>query len=136
MLVEKKFMYYALMQAKIGSKKNNLPIGCVIVDKKKIISSKYSSKIKNNIYEHAEIKIINDVKKNIKNLSSFKIYTTLEPCYNCLNIIRHSKLKYLRFIIFNKYLFISKLSNKYRNFLSEKNIQIIKNYFSIHRKCR
>ena len=122
------------MQAKIGFKKKNLPVGAIIVSKEKILSSQYNIKIKSKIYEHAEVRIINTIKKNIKNLSSLKIYTTLEPCSNCLNIIQYSRLKYLQFIIFNKYLFISKILNRYKNCLSKKKIEMFKSYFLRERK--
>lgn len=134
MLLNNKFMYYTLMQAKIGFKKKNLPVGSIIISKEKILSSKYNIKIKSKIFEHAEVRIIDTIKKNIKNLSSLKIYTTLEPCSNCLNIIQYNRLKYLQFIIFNKYLFTSKILDRYKNCLSKGKIEMFEDYFLRERK--
>lgn len=131
MLLHNKFMYYALIQAKIGMKNNNIPIGCVITYKDKILSSKYNTKTEYNSFEHAELKTINEAKKklNSKNLKDCKIYTTMEPCDICINIIKANRIKCLYFIIYNKHLFIYNFFKKYNKYLSKKAKRLLKLYF-------
>ena len=64
-----KFMIEALKEAKKAYKKNEVPIGAVIIKDNKIIARAYNKKEKNNIAtHHAEILAINKACRKIKNL--------------------------------------------------------------------
>lgn len=87
----------ALEQAEIALANNEVPVGCVIVDRKsgKIIAKSHNNmqKLKNPI-AHAEILAINEACRSInnKNLSNCDIYVTLEPCTMCAAAIANSRI--------------------------------------------
>ena len=54
--MNEKYMNIALIEAKKAYKKNEVPIGCIIVKNNKIISKAYNKKEKTNVVtKHAEI---------------------------------------------------------------------------------
>ena len=94
--MEEKFMKYALKQAKKAFKKNEVPVGTVIVKNNKIISQAYNKKEKTkNSIHHAEIIAIEKACKKIKNwrLDDCVIYVTMEPCMMCCGAITQSRIK-------------------------------------------
>lgn len=99
------FMQKALEQAKIAYKKNEVPIGAVIVKDNKIIATGYNLREKKqNATMHAEIIAINKACKKLKSwrLSDCDIYITLEPCLMCLGAILNARIKNLYFGAFDK----------------------------------
>ena len=91
-----KYMKKALEQAKKAEKKQDFPVGCVIVYKDKIISKAYNKKEKNKIAtKHAEIIAIEKACKKLKtwHLDDCTLYTTLEPCVMCSGAIIQSRIK-------------------------------------------
>lgn len=94
------FMNHALEQAEIAAKLNEVPVGCVIVDR---ISDKIIAKAHNNMQKlknpvaHAEIVAINEACRTINNksLSNCDIYVTLEPCVMCAAAIAYSRISRL-----------------------------------------
>lgn len=100
-----KFMIEALKEAKKAYKKNEVPIGAVIIKDNKIIARAYNKKEKNNIAtHHAEILAINKACRKIKNwrLNDCTLYVTVEPCVMCCGAIVQSRIKKVVYGISNK----------------------------------
>lgn len=91
-----KFMDIAIKEAKKASKKNEIPIGCVIVKNNKIISKAHNLiETKKDVTCHAEILAIKKASKKIKNwrLLDCDLYVNLEPCNMCQSAINLSRIK-------------------------------------------
>ena len=89
------WMKKALAQAQLAASKDEVPIGCVIVYKDKILSRAYNQREKKqSSLAHAEIK---EKKKACKKLGSWRLedctlYVTLEPCPMCTGAIIQSRI--------------------------------------------
>ncbi len=96
-MCDKYYMNLALIQAKKALKKNEVPVGAIVVDEKgNIIGKGYNKKEKHkSVCEHAEIIAITKASKKIKSwrLNNCSIYTTLEPCPMCASAIEQSRIK-------------------------------------------
>ena len=92
----KDFMMEAIKEAKKAYKKNEVPIGAVIVLNDKIIARGYNKREKSqNALHHAEIIAID---KACKKLHSWRLedaimYVTLEPCPMCSGAIANARIK-------------------------------------------
>ena len=89
------FMRKALEEAKYAFYKNEVPVGCVIVNENEIISrSSNMVELLNDSTAHAELIAITSAQNSInnKNLDGFILYTTLEPCLMCHGAIYWSKI--------------------------------------------
>lgn len=76
-------------------KKNEVPVGCVIVMDGKIISRAHNLREKKkSALAHAEIEAIRKacLKTKTKFLDGAKIYITLEPCLMCLGAILQARI--------------------------------------------
>ncbi|MFH1461558.1 MAG: nucleoside deaminase [bacterium] len=95
------FMQKALMQANVAFKKNEVPVGVVIVDDAGKIVSRAYNKIEGIGCQagHAEVLAIKKACKKIGGwrLDGCSIYVTLEPCLMCLGLIQLSRIKNLYF---------------------------------------
>lgn len=109
------FMNIALKEAKKAYKKNEVPIGCIIVKNNKIISKAYNKKeIKKISTYHAEILAINKACKKLKtwHLEECILYTTVEPCLMCTGAIIQSRIKKVVYGTNNdSFGYLSKLNN-------------------------
>lgn len=93
-------MKHALKLALIAKKKGEVPVGAVLVFKKKIIGEGWNASIHNNDpTAHAEIIALRQGGKKLKNyrLLNTTLYVTLEPCIMCFGAIIHSRIKNLVF---------------------------------------
>lgn len=89
------FMNEALNQAKKAYKKQEIPVGAVIVKNGKIIAKAYNLKeTKKNTLAHAEMIAIEKASKKLKSwrLSDCEMYITLEPCPMCAGAIMLSRI--------------------------------------------
>ncbi len=89
-------MEEALSQAKISLKKDEVPIGAVVVRDGKIISKGHNMReSKKNATMHAEIVAINKACKKLKDwrLENCELYVTLEPCPMCAGAIANARIK-------------------------------------------
>ena len=89
------FMKKAYNEALKAYNKNEIPVGVVLVKNNKIISKAHNLKDSTNIVtKHAEIIAIEKANKYEKNwrLIDYKLYTTLEPCDMCSEVIKESKI--------------------------------------------
>ena len=88
-------MKKALEEAKYAFYKNEVPVGCVIVNKNEIISkSSNMVELLNDSTAHAELIAITSAQNSLnnKNLDGCILYTTLEPCLMCHGAIYWSKI--------------------------------------------
>lgn len=90
------FMDAALKQARCAFKKNEVPIGAVVVDERGVIIGRGYNRIEADACQasHAEVIALRKAckKKASWRLNGCWIYVTLEPCLMCLGLIRLSRL--------------------------------------------
>lgn len=88
-------MKKAFEEAEYAFFKNEVPVGCVIVNNNDIISrSSNMVELLNDSTAHAELIAITSAQNslNSKNLGNCILYTTLEPCIMCYGAIYWSKI--------------------------------------------
>ena len=97
----KEFMNLAIREALIAYKKNEVPVGAVIVDENNNVISKAHNLVEtyNNPTFHAEVLAIDRALKTTgrRYLNNCSIWVTLEPCVMCSGYILQSRLNYLYF---------------------------------------
>lgn len=89
------FMKEALKEAKKAYKKEEIPVGAVIVKNGQIIGRGHNLKeTKKNTIKHAEIIAIENASKNLKawRLEDCEMYVTLEPCTMCAGAIINARI--------------------------------------------
>ncbi len=89
------FMEEAFKEAQKALKKDEVPIGAVIVKDGKIVARGRNSREKSqNALKHAEIIAINKACKRLKSwrLDGCEIYVTLEPCPMCAGAIANARI--------------------------------------------
>ena len=89
-------MLEALKLAQIAYKKNEVPIGAVVVRNGKVIAKGYNTREKSQqATNHAEIIAINKACKKLKSwrLNDCEMYVTLEPCAMCAGAILNARIK-------------------------------------------
>ena len=96
-MVNNNYMELALEMAKRAYKKDEVPIGAVIVDKNgNVISKGYNKREKTqNAVNHAEIDAIQKACKKQKSwrLDDMAMYVTLKPCPMCAGAILNARIK-------------------------------------------
>lgn len=92
-----KFMKMAYKEAQKAFSKDEVPIGCIIVDENGRILAKSHNQVekKNNATLHAELIAIQKATKKTdeKYLMNASIFITLEPCPMCATAISLAKIK-------------------------------------------
>ena len=137
-------MEAALTEAKKAYKKEEVPVGAVIVKDGKIIARAHNLKESKNISTaHAEILAINKACKKLESwrLIDCDMYVTLEPCTMCMGAIIVSRIKNLyigaqdpktgacgSFIDLNKYKY-NHVVNINKGILEKKCEYILKDFF-------
>lgn len=89
-------MELAINEALKAYNKNEVPIGCVIVYKDKVIATGYNRKSIDNVATyHAEVLAIEEACKYLGTwyLDECILYTTIEPCMMCTGAIIQSRIK-------------------------------------------
>lgn len=92
---DEKYMKEAIRQAKKAYALEEVPIGCVIVHKDKIIGRGYNRRIVDkNVLSHAELTAIRKACKKIDDwrLEECTMYVTLEPCQMCSGAIVQARI--------------------------------------------
>ncbi len=90
------FMKEAYKEALKAYKKEEIPVGSVVVYEGKIIGRGHNLRDTEKIVtKHAEIIAIEKANKKINNwrLINCILYTTLEPCNMCKEVIKETKIK-------------------------------------------
>ena len=93
-----KFLDIAIKESYKAYKKNDVPVGCVIVYGDKIISKSYNKKYNTKqITDHAELIAIKKAINKNKDwrLNNCEMYVTLEPCLMCAGAILQTRIKTL-----------------------------------------
>jgi len=88
-------MQQALLQAQLGAKEEEVPIGAILVKDNEIISAAYNQPIASvDPTAHAEILCIREAAKIIDNyrLLDTTLYVTLEPCSMCAGAIIQARI--------------------------------------------
>lgn len=96
----KKFIDLAYKEALKAYKKDEVPVGAVVVKDGVVISKGHNQRItKNNPLYHAEIVAIEKAAKRLGNyrLDDCVLYVTLEPCLMCTGAIIQARIKQVIF---------------------------------------
>ncbi|MBO5485688.1 MAG: tRNA adenosine(34) deaminase TadA [Eubacterium sp.] len=95
MTQDERYMKEAIKQAKRAYRREETPIGCVIVHENKIIARGYNKRNwKKNTLAHAEILAIHKASKVLGDwrLEDCTMYVTLEPCPMCAGAIVQARI--------------------------------------------
>ena len=95
---EEKFMKEAIKEARKAARRNEVPIGCVIVMDGEIIGRGYNRRMTDkSTLAHAEIYAIKKACKNVGDwrLDDAEMYVTLEPCQMCSGAIIQARIRKL-----------------------------------------
>jgi len=143
--MNEKYMNLALKEAKKAYKKDDVPVGCVIVKNNKIIAKAHNQKeLKNDAIKHAEIIAISKACKKLKtwHLEDCVLYTTMEPCLMCTGAIVQSRINTIYYSITNPN--FGELENNVKKYnkkiiinkglLKEQSEQLLKQFFKEKRK--
>ena len=101
------FLQVVLDQSHQALKKNEIPVGAVIYDPKKmiLISKAHNKELSSkDPTSHAEILCIRKAckKLNQKRLDGFSMITYLEPCDMCKEVIKSARIREVKFIFNNQ----------------------------------
>ena len=94
------FMKQALQEAEIAREKDEVPIGCVIVFKDRIIARGHNlTEQLNDVTAHAEMQAITSAANFLggKYLKDCTLYVTLEPCQMCTGDLYWSQISKIVF---------------------------------------
>ena len=95
-------MKEALKEARKAYKKDEVPVGAVIVKDGEIIARAHNVKEqKKDTTKHAEIIAIQKASKKLESwrLENCTMYVTLEPCMMCTGAIMESRIKETKFLL-------------------------------------
>ena len=93
--IDDTYMQKALIEARMGFREDEVPVGSIIVYKKKIIAKAHNLCIKLcDPTAHAEMQVITSACNylNSRYLDNCILYTTLEPCSMCSGALFWSKI--------------------------------------------
>lgn len=99
------FFKEALKEAQKAVKKNEVPIGAVLVHKHKIIARAHNQTEKNNFFgAHAEFLCLLKATKKLKTkyLNHGELYCTLEPCRLCEAAARLCRIQSIYYLLPSK----------------------------------
>ena len=121
--------------AKKAFKKNEIPVGAIIIKNSNIIAKAYNKKEKTkNVIKHAEIIAIERACKKLKtyHLDNCIMYVTLEPCMMCTGAIEQSHIsKVIYALDSDKYGYLKKYKKIpfENNVLKEESLYLLQNFF-------
>ena len=100
-----KYMEIAYKEAIKAFKKNEIPVGAVIVKNNKILAkARNTRQYAHNLLGHAEINCIIKAEKKLKDwrLDECVLYVTLEPCEMCKIHIKESRINKVIYLLSKK----------------------------------
>ena len=148
-LDKEKYMRLALKEAEKAVLKDEVPIGCVIVNDNKVISKGHNLReATHDVTAHAEIVALRKANKKLQDwqLVDCDLYVTIEPCIMCMGAIVQSHIRNVYYgsedpkggAVSSINILESKKLNHYPHveggILKEECSQIIKKYFANKRK--
>jgi len=95
MFTDEYFMKMALQEAETALKKDEVPIGCIIVSNNRIIAKAHNlTETLNDVTAHAEMQAITAAASFLggKYLQNCTLYVTLEPCVMCCGALNWSQI--------------------------------------------
>ncbi len=107
------WMEKAIHMAETGGKLGEVPIGAVIINAERLISSAYNRPIQtHDPSEHAEVSAIRQAARQLKNyrLPECTLYVTLEPCLMCWGAIIQARISKVVFGAYDLKLGVTSLS--------------------------
>ena len=132
------YLQSAYKESLIAFLNNNVPVGCVITDKKSVLIKEKNKKSKEkNKFYHAEVECLKKIEKN--KLNSLFLYTTLIPCPMCSGTIFMYNLKKIYIGTRNNVVLYNEICEKLlknrikKYFLSKKCSKILNSFFFIRR---
>ena len=143
------FMDIALREAEKARKKDEVPIGAVIVMNGKVIAKGYNRREKSkNAIKHAEIIAIEKACKRLRSwrLEGAEIYVTLEPCPMCAGAIANARISKLIYAssektssdnLCEKILLSNRLNHKVKiekGYKSDESSKLLTDFFFFFRK--
>lgn len=99
------FMKKALKQAQAALRRDEVPIGAVIVRDGKVIARAHNTRMKSlDATDHAEIKAIRQACRKLGDwrLNDCQLYVTLEPCLMCLGACYNARIGKVYFGAYDK----------------------------------
>ena len=125
-------------------KKNEVPVGALIVQNNKIIAKAYNKRNKkHDIINHAEIIVIRKAANKLKDwrLNGCELYVTLEPCNMCKEIIKQSRIDNVYYLV-DKYSYkkeygktkFKQVSGKEYGFQQKEYSELLTKFFKL--KCK
>ncbi len=108
--MKQKYIDIAIEESLKALKKNEVPVGCVIVKNDTILAKTHNLKEKNmTVTSHAELLAINEASQKLNNwrLIDCEMYITLKPCPMCSSAIKQSRIKKIYYILDNDWNSIS-----------------------------
>ena len=100
MSTDEKWMQIAIEEAKLAMRKNEIPVGSILVKNEIIIAQAHNQSILNNdSTAHAEIQVLRKAGKQQENyrLVGSTLYVTLEPCAMCFGAMIHARIERIVF---------------------------------------
>ena len=98
---ENEIIELLITEAKKSLKTDDVPVGAVVVENGVILSKAHNTRERDcKITGHAEINAVEKAcqKKGTWHLEECELYTSLEPCKMCLEVIKRAKIKRIKYI--------------------------------------
>ena len=112
------FMEYALKHARTALENGFIPVGCVLIEKGRIVSHGIKTGQYHQRFDHAELNAINQAlwsREGPRTLSGVTVYVTLEPCMVCMSMLMACRVERIVYGLPDKYagsaLFLNKASS-------------------------
>lgn len=89
------YIQQTLKLAKKAYKKNEVPVGAIIVKDNKILSTAFNKKNRSNrVIDHAEILAITKANRKLHDwrLNGCTMYVSLKPCDMCMGAIKEARI--------------------------------------------
>ena len=99
-MTKEEYMKLAIQEAKKAAKKDEVPIGCIIVCNDQVIAKGHNQRESKQLTKNpAEMIAIEQANKKLGfwRLEECELYVTLEPCMMCMGAIYQSRIKKVYF---------------------------------------
>ena len=94
--MDNKYIELAYKEALKAKKRDEVPVGAVVIKDGRVIAKAYNKKVlSNDVCAHAEILAIKKASRKLNDwrLNDCEMYVTLEPCPMCAGAIEQSRIK-------------------------------------------